>query len=83
MGVLAVRLQGLNKTLQWDGDNMEFTNIGDDEMIKICMEDHFTITDGHPTFDKKWTDPINAKEFASGMIRHTYREGWILPEMPA
>jgi hypothetical protein len=83
MGVLAVRLQGLNKTLQWDGDNMEFTNIGDDEMIKICMEDHFTITDGHPTFDKKWTDPINAKEFASEMIRHTYREGWILPEMPA
>ncbi|MCK7531167.1 MAG: hypothetical protein MZV63_09055 [Marinilabiliales bacterium] len=31
MGVLAVRLQGLNKTLEWDGVKMEFTNINDTE----------------------------------------------------
>jgi hypothetical protein len=83
MGVLAVRLQGLNKTLQWDGDSMQFTNIGDAETIKICIEDHFNITDGHPTFDRKYTDPINAKQFAAEMIKHNYRENWSLPEMPA
>jgi hypothetical protein len=83
MGVLAVRLQGLNKILEWDGEKMEFTNIKDDETIKICIEDNFTITDGHPTFNKKWTDPIIAKQFATEMVRHTYRDGWSLPEMPA
>ncbi|MCK7531166.1 MAG: hypothetical protein MZV63_09050 [Marinilabiliales bacterium] len=51
--------------------------------IKICVEDHFSITDGHPTFDRKYTDPINAKQFAEEMIKHNYRSGWSLPEMPA
>lgn len=37
MGVLAVRLQGLHRTLKWDGNNMQFTNIGDNEMIKTCI----------------------------------------------
>jgi hypothetical protein len=82
MGVLAVRLQGLNRTLNWDGEKMAFTNISDTDSIKICLENHFNITDGHPTFDSKYTDPIIAKQFANEMIRHTYREGWILPEMP-
>jgi hypothetical protein len=33
MGVLAVRLQNLTRVLHWDGENMEFTNIADDEMV--------------------------------------------------
>jgi hypothetical protein len=82
MGVLAVRLQGLNRTLTWDGDKMEFTNINDNDTIKICLEDHFSIEDGHPTFTSKYTDPINAKQFAQEMIKHKYRDGWNLPEMP-
>jgi len=82
MGVLAVRLQALNKTLEWDGEKMEFTNINNKEEIKIVVEDHFTIKDGHPTFSKKWTDPMNAKEFAGEMIKHTYRDDWSLPAMP-
>lgn len=82
MGVLAVRLQNLNKKLKWDGLNMKFTNINDDEEIKIIMEDNFSIHDGHPTFNKKWTNPINANKFANELIKHTYREGWNLPEMP-
>ena len=60
MGVLAVRLQSLNRTLKWDGNNMQFTNIGDNEMIKTCIKDGFTIKDGHPSFAKDWTDPVNA-----------------------
>ena len=84
MGVLGVRLQGLNKVLEWDGANMEFTNIKDDETIKIMIEDGFSIHDGHPTFNKTYTDPINAKAFVSEMIKHNYREGWggLLPNMP-
>jgi hypothetical protein len=38
--------------------------------------------DGDPRFDKKWTDPINANEYAQQLIKHNYREGWKLPEMP-
>ena len=83
MGVLAVRLQGLNKELEWDGEKMKFTNIKDDETVKICVEDAFTIKDGHPTFTKKWTDPMNANQFAAEMVKHNYRSGWSLPEMPA
>ena len=55
MGVLAVRLQTLNKELQWDGD---------------------------PKFNKIWTDPVNAQAYAQELIRHNYRQGWKLPDMP-
>ncbi|MFW5707382.1 MAG: Gfo/Idh/MocA family protein [Bacteroidota bacterium] len=82
MGVLAVRLQDLHKELEWDGQNMQFTNIGDDESFRIVIEDGFKITDGHPTFDKDLTDPVNAKAFAAELIQHTYRQGWDLPPMP-
>ncbi|MDR3142206.1 MAG: Gfo/Idh/MocA family oxidoreductase [Tannerellaceae bacterium] len=82
MGVLAVRLQSLNKELHWDGPNMKFTNIGDNEEIKIVIKDGFTIKDGHPSFNKTWTDPINAKKFAEELIRHNYRDGWKLVDMP-
>lgn len=82
MGVLGVRLQHLNKELLWDGENMRFTNIGPDETLRIMIEDGFSIKDGHPTFNKTYTDPINAQEFASELIKHNYREGWKLPDMP-
>lgn len=82
MGVLAVRLQSLNKELLWDGVNMNFTNITDNEKISVCIEDGFKIHDGHPTFAKKWTDPVSAQAYAAELIKHTYREGWNLPAMP-
>jgi hypothetical protein len=83
MGVLAVRLQGLNKKLMWDGENMKFTNINDSETIKIIKEDNFSIHDGHPTFERIYTDPLNANEFAAELIKHKYRDGWTLPDMPS
>ena len=82
MGVLAVRLQSLNKELHWDGQKMEFTNLTDSEQIKICKKDGFSIHNGHPTFKKDWTDPIPAKQFAAELIKHAYRSGWSLPAMP-
>lgn len=83
MGVLAVRLQSLNKVLDWDGENMQFTNLTGDETIKTVIKDGFEIHDGHPTFKKTWTDPIPAKDFANELIKHTYRKPWSLPDMPA
>ena len=83
MGVLAVRLQGLNQVLEWDGPNMQFTNIPEDAMIRTVIKDGFQIKDGHPTFDKTWTEPVNARQYAQEMIKHTYRDGWKLPDMPA
>ena len=82
MGVLAVRLQTLNKELEWDGQNMKFTNIGPNEEIRILKKDDFKVVDGDPKFNKIYTDPINAQAFAAEMIKHNYREGWKLVDMP-
>jgi predicted dehydrogenase len=81
MGVLAVRLQPLNKVLEWDGVNMQFTNIGDDEKIRFMISDGFIIKEGHPSFNARMSDPTNAKEFAAELIKHNYRTGWNLPAM--
>ncbi len=80
MGVLAVRLQGLNRTLQWDGLNMRFTNIGENEELNL-KQTEMKVIDGDPkmtTIDHK----VNALAYASELIKHTYREGWTLPDMP-
>ncbi|GHT16410.1 dehydrogenase [Bacteroidia bacterium] len=82
MGVMAVRLQALNQELHWDGENMRFTNIPADATIKTVIKDGFQIKDGHPTFNKTMTDPVNALAFANEMIKHTYHNGWNLPAMP-
>ena len=82
MGVLAVRLQALNKVLKWDGENMKFTNIGANEEIRTVIKDGFKIHDGHPTFNKDWTEPMNAEAYSQELIKHTYRDGWSLPDMP-
>jgi hypothetical protein len=81
MGVLAVRLQGLNKELEWDGNNMKFTNISDADKFNIVLSDDFKIVDGHPSFNKPSIE-INAKSFAEELIKHNYRDGWSLPAMP-
>jgi len=83
MGVLAVRLQDLNKELLWDGPNMQFTNIRDNEEIKFCLDNGMVINEGNPTFNEVYSNPLNAKKFATELIRHNYREGWTLPDMPA
>ncbi len=81
MGVLAVRLQGLNKELEWNGEKMEFTNIGDNDSVRLTISDNFTIIDGDPKFDRP-NIQLNAKQFAAEMVKHTYRKGFALPDMP-
>ena len=82
LGVAAVRLQDLNQILEWDGPNMKFTNIPAEAKIRFQIHDGFTIKDGHPTFNKTYTDPVNAREFAAGLIKREYRAGYKLPDMP-
>jgi hypothetical protein len=82
MGVLAVRLQSLNRTLEWNGEKMEFTNITDEDKVRIVKDNNFSIVDGDPKFNTVYTDPIPAKQFAAEMVKHTYRPGYTLPDMP-
>jgi len=82
MGVLAVRLQGLNKELEWNGEKMEFTNINAEDKVRLTISDNFTIVDGDPRFDRPNIN-IDARTFAGDMIKHTYRAGFSLPPMPA
>jgi len=81
MGVLAVRLQALEKELLWDGTNMKFTNITDTDEFSLVVSDDFKIVNGHPTFNKT-SNKINAKEFATELIKHNYLNGYKLPDMP-
>ena len=75
MGNLGVRLQDLKRRLQWDGEAMEVTNIGDNEEIRVVTSDKFTVIDGDPKFDTKYAT-INAKQAAIEYVKHTYRDGW-------
>lgn len=80
LGVLAVRLQGLNKILEWDGDTMQFKNIGTNDELKVVTSDEFKVIEGHPHFNKQFAT-FNALQAANEYIKHTYREGWSLPGM--
>ncbi len=82
MGVLAVRLQNLNRQLEWDGENMRFTNISETDTMRVVTSDSFEVIDGHPHFDTEYTDAIPARKFAEELVRKPYREGWSLPAMP-
>ncbi|MGM0547184.1 MAG: Gfo/Idh/MocA family protein [Bacteroidota bacterium] len=75
MGNLAVRLQDLKRTLKWDGENMEITNIDEDDEIRVVTSDSFEVVNGDPQFDTSY-DTINAKEAAERYIKRPYRDGW-------
>jgi len=75
VGVLAVRLQSLQRKLLWDGPNMRFLNIGMNDELRILEKDNFEIVDGDPQFLKDYK-AFNASEMAQEWIRHTYRDGW-------
>jgi hypothetical protein len=79
MGVLAVRLQSLNRELHWDGPNMRFTNISGSDELRIVSLDDFKIIDGHPHFNTEYVT-MNAEETIQEFIKHNYRTGWSLPE---
>lgn len=75
LGVLAVRLQSLQRKLIWDGPNMRFKNIQSSDMLRILSKDNFEVVDGDPRFNKDFST-LPALEMAEEWIRHTYRKGW-------
>ena len=84
MGVLAVRLSGptgLHRELKWDGEAMRFTNISATDKIRIVNYDDFKVIDGDPRFDRRYAE-FNALEMAEEWVRHTYHNGYSLPDMP-
>jgi hypothetical protein len=82
LGVLAIRLQSLNKTLKWDAEKMQFSNISPTDELRIVTSDEFQVIDGHPHFNTQYAK-FNAAEASGEYIKHTYRTGWDLPAMPA
>lgn len=81
LGVLAIRLKGLHKTLKWDGPNMRFTNIGPDETMEVIEHFGFQMQNGLPQWNVQ-NVTLNALESAKEYIHHTYHNGWKLPDMP-
>lgn len=75
MGVLAVRLQSLNRKLEWDGPNMRFKNINPSDHIRVLSKDKFEVVDGDPRFHKDYAS-LPAQQMAEEWIRHNYRKGW-------
>jgi hypothetical protein len=62
-------MQGLRKKLLWDGVNMTFTNLTDDDKIKVA--------NGIPGAMPKVIE-ISAKQLSAELIRSNYRKGWTL-----
>jgi predicted dehydrogenase len=75
MGNLAIRLQDLQRELEWDGEAMKFKNIGPSEEINLINSHIYKKVNKQPQFmtDRK---KVNALEFASELIRHKYNDGW-------
>lgn len=81
LGVLAVRLQSLNKSLEWDAGQMRFANISDNEELRVLVSKDFKVVGGHPRFNNQY-ERFNAAETVKEYVKHTYRDGWDLPPMP-
>lgn len=81
LGVLAIRLQSLEKTLKWDGDNMEITNIGPHEELEVTQSVRKVLRNGVIRSGSEVVS-LPALETAREYIRHDYHNGWKLPAMP-
>lgn len=80
MGNLAIRLQSLNKTLLWDGENMRVTNIGPEEKIRTAKLSPYSsdvVTLKVDQESKDWIEQ-NALEMCNEWIKHEYHNGWSL-----
>jgi len=78
---MSLVVEGNSVTQVLNGENMKFINISPDEELKVLVSDDFEIVDGHPDFDRKYVT-YNALERANEYIKHTYRQGWSLPDIP-
>jgi predicted dehydrogenase len=75
LGNLAIRLQSLNRKLEWDGVNMRFTNIGSNDNLRILSKSNFKVAYGNPRTNNEYIT-MPALPAVDEWIRHTYRNGW-------
>ncbi len=75
MGNLAVRLQSLNRPLQWDGENMKITNIDKKDKVRFVSSYDFEVVSGDPKFNVQHEE-FDAREAAARYIKPRYRKGW-------
>lgn len=75
LGVLAVRLQSLNRKLLWDGPNMRFTNVSASDVVEILKSNEFEANNGKSIRNNDAVK-LPAQQTADEWIRPTYRSGW-------
>ena len=75
LGVLAIRLQSLQRKLLWDGPNMRFSNIETNDVIRTAVKSNFEVTFGSPRPNIEYEN-LPALKAVEEWIRHTYRKGW-------
>ena len=80
MGNLAVRMQSLQKTLEWDSENMKVTNIGASEKLKTARLLPYSsdiVTRKVDSDSVQWEEQ-NALEMCNEWVKHEYLNGWKL-----
>lgn len=77
LGVLAIRLQRLERKLQWDSSRMTFTNIGPHEELEVAHSRE-EIQNGVMQYRNELLR-LPALDTTQTYIRREYRPGWSLP----
>ena len=75
MGTVAARLAGLQRTLEWDGENMKFTNIGKEDKIRVPLSVKLDTSRQAPRYESEY-EIINAYDYANSLIYRKPRNGW-------
>ena len=78
MGTVATRLAALNRILKWDGENMQFTNIGPEETIRLPKTVNLDVINNVPRYNVEWQEEVNALAYANSLIKRDVRPGWEL-----
>jgi predicted dehydrogenase len=77
MGTVAARLSGLRRILEWDGENMQFTNINQGEKIGLPKFVQLDDDSGVPKYRSEYEE-VDALEYAQNLIKRKPRDGWEL-----
>ncbi len=81
IGSMAVRLQSLNRELDWNAKAMTFTNIADTDNIELPVKQNFISKNNADILIENTRGNVSAKEYLQQLIKPTYRKGYNLPEM--